>query len=216
MENSHLMLFICMAVPLSMMLLVFRGRSRAILGFLLTGVFMCLFAGEINGLILNGTGWSFRFLTVNITPIVEELLKAFPVIFIAILIRPDRQFLLECAIAVGVGFATMENVCLFFDTFSALSAWTVLARGFGAGMMHGVSTLAVGFSMTLATSGRKLSYAGTVAALSSAIIYHSIYNIMVQSAYPAIGVLLPIVTFIPLLLLMNKKWGPRATENRSR
>lgn len=215
MENSHLMLFICMAVPLSMMLLVFRGRSRAILGFLLTGVFMCLFAGEINGLLLNSTGWSFRFLTVNITPIVEELLKAFPVIFIAILIRPNRQFLLECAIAVGVGFATMENVCLFFDTFSALSAWTVLARGFGAGMMHGVSTLAVGFSMTLATSGGKLSHAGTVAALSSAIIYHSIYNIMVQSAYPAIGVLLPIVTFIPLLLLMNKKWGPRATENRS-
>ena len=205
MESSHLMLFICLAAPLSMMLLVFKGRSRAILGFLLAGIFMCLFAGEINGLILGRTKLSIRFLTVNVTPIVEEALKALPVVFVAFLIKPDRQLLLECSIAVGVGFATMENTCLLFDSASALSAGMILARGFGAGMMHGVSTLAVGYSMTIASSDRKLSHTGTVAALSAAIIYHSIYNIIVQSSYPVLGVLLPIATYIPLLVVMSKK-----------
>lgn len=204
MESPHLMLFICLAAPLSMMLLIFRGRSRAILGFLLTGVFMCLFAGEINGLIRSGTDASLRFLTVNITPIVEEILKAVPVVFVAFLIKPQRQLLLEGAIAVGVGFATMENTCLLFDSAAALSAWVIVARGFGAGMMHGVSTLAVGYSMTFACKDRKLSHTGTVAALSAAIIYHSIYNIMVQSRYPILGILLPIATYIPLLLAMNR------------
>ena len=82
----------------------------------------------------------------------------------------------ESSLAVGVGFASMENVCLLFGSASALSAGTILARGFGAGMMHGVSTLAVGYSMTFASARRKLSYIGTIAALSMAIIYHSIYN----------------------------------------
>ena len=204
MENAHLMIFVCIAVPLSMMLFIFKGRARAILAFLLSGIFMCLFAGEINGLIYQNTNYSIRFLTVNITPIVEEILKAIPVVFFAFCFKPNRQFLLESAITVGVGFATMENTCIFFDSASALSAGTIIARGFGAGMMHGISTLAVGYSMTFASSDRKLSYTGTIAALSAAIIYHSIYNIMVQSAYPTIGILLPIVTYIPLVAVSGK------------
>ena len=205
MENFHLTVFICLAAPLSMMLWIFKGRARAILGFLLAGIFMGLFAGEINGLIRNVTDLSARFLTVNITPIVEELLKAVPIVLVAFLLKPERQFLPECAITVGVGFATMENVCLLFDFASALSPWEILARGFGAGMMHGISTLAVGYSMTFASADRKLSYTGTIAALSAATIYHSIYNIMVQSQYPTVGILLPIATYIPLMIFMGKQ-----------
>lgn len=212
MENPHLMLFICLSAPLSMMLFIFKGRARAILGFLLVGIFMCLFAGEINGLILNGSELSVQYLTVNITPIVEEMLKAIPVVFVAFLFRPSRQFLLECAITVGVGFATMENTCLLFDSASALSAGMIIARGFGAGMMHGVSTLAVGYSMMYASSDRKLSYTGTVAALSAAIIYHSIYNIMVQSDFPVLGILLPVATYIPLMIAAGKK---RSSHSRT-
>lgn len=205
MESPHLIIFICLTAPLSMMLFIFKGRSQAILGFLLAGIFMCLFAGEINGLIRNETELTMRFLTVNVSPIVEEMLKAIPVVYIAFLIKPNRQFLLECSIAVGVGFATMENVCLLFDSASFISAGTIIARGLGAGMMHGVTTLAVGYSMTFVSSDKKLAYTGTIAALSASTIYHSIYNIMVQSEYPALGILLPIVTYIPFLIVISKK-----------
>lgn len=205
MENTNLMLFICLVAPLSMMLFVFKGRSRAMLGFLLTGIFMCLFAGEINGLILNSTTLSIHYLSINATPIVEEILKAIPIIFTAFVIRPDRQELLEGSVAVGVGFATLENICLLTGMQSGISLWLIIARGFGAGMMHGVSTLAVGYSMTIVSADRKISYTGTIAALSAAIIYHSIYNIIVQSQYPALGILLPAATFIPLLAAIGKK-----------
>ena len=205
MGNTNLMLFICLAAPLSMMFFIFKGRSRQILAFLFAGIFMCMLAGEINGLCLSKTDSDIWFLTVNVTPIVEEVLKALPVVFIAFVLKPDSQFLLEAAIMVGVGFATMENVCLLFGSSNALSAWIIVSRGIGAGMMHGVSTLAVGYSMTFASSKRKLSYVGTIAALSMAIIYHSVYNIMVQSDYPLIGILLPIVTFIPFLVLLKRK-----------
>ncbi len=205
MEKTNLMLFVCLAAPLSMMLFIFEGKARQILGFLFAGIFMCMFAGEINGLFLSETDYTIWFLTVNITPIVEEILKALPVVFIAFVFKPKPQFLLEAAIMVGVGFATMENVCLLFESSGNLPALEIVSRGIGAGMMHGVSTLAVGFSMTFASSSRKLSYAGTVAALSTAIIYHSIYNMMVQSDYPILGILLPCVTFIPFLIYIKRK-----------
>ena len=205
MEKTNLMLFVCLAAPLSMMLLIFEGKSRRILGFLFAGIFMCMFAGEINGLLLSETDYGIWFMTVNVTPIVEEILKALPVVFIAFVFKPKRQFLLEAAIMVGVGFATMENVCLLFESSGNLPSLEIVSRGIGAGMMHGVSTLAVGFSMTFASSNRKLSYAGTVAALSTAIIYHSVYNMMVQSDYPILGILLPVVTFIPFLVYIKRK-----------
>ncbi len=205
MADTGLMLFLCIAAPLCMMLAVFRGKSRTILGFLLAGVFLCLFAGEINGLIRQNADLSVRFLTVNVTPIVEEVLKAIPVVYFALVFKPDRQHLLECSVAVGVGFATLENVCLLVDSPGLLSFGLIAVRGFGAGMMHGVSTLAVGYSMTFVNNDSKLTYTGTVAALSAAIIYHSIYNIIVQSAYPALGILLPIVTYVPLVIALRKK-----------
>ena len=204
------MLFVCLAAPLSMMLFVFRGRSRAILGFLLAGIFMCLFAGEINGLILNRPELSMRFSPVPVPPILEEVLKALPVVLLAFLIKPKRQLMLEASIAVGVGFATLENMCLLVDS-TAFSLGLIVARGFGAGMMHGVSTLMVGYSMTLVSREKKLSCTGTIAALSAAIIYHSLYNIMIQSEHPVLGILLPAVTFIPMILIMSRK--RRAAEN---
>ena len=208
MDEINLMLFVCLAAPLSMMLFIFKGRLRKILGFLFAGIFMCIFAGEINGLFLAKMDSDMWFLTVNVTPIVEEILKALPVVFIAFIFNPEPQFLLEAAIMVGVGFATMENVCLLFGSSGEFSSWIIVSRGIGAGMMHGVSTLAVGYSMTFISSRKKLSYIGTIAALSMAIIYHSIYNMMVQSDYPLIGILLPVMTFIPFLILLKRKfWG---------
>lgn len=212
MEVTLIMLFVCLAAPLSMMLFVLKGRSRALLGFLLTGIFMCLFASEVNGLIRGNTDLSLRFLTVNITPIVEEILKALPIVFIAFLLKPERQFLLESSATVGVGFATMENIALLAGSSGAFPIGLILARGFGAGMMHCVSTLAVGYSMVFASTDRKLSYTGTIAALSAAIIYHSIYNIMIQSAYPALGVILPIVTYIPMLIALQRKKNSQKAE----
>ena len=56
MENIALILFTAIAVPLIIMLLIFKGRSRVLLSCLVVGMFMNLFAGEINGLIFNNSG----------------------------------------------------------------------------------------------------------------------------------------------------------------
>ena len=205
MGNLNLILFLCIMTPLAMMLFVFRGDSRTVLSFLMIGIFMCLFSGEISGLLLRITGLSSYDATVHITPVVEEVLKAAPVVFFTFLFNPKRQLLLECALSVGVGFAILENAYILSGMVSQVTVGWALVRGFGAGMMHGICTLTVGYSMTFIHTKRKLFYTGSLAALSVAIIYHSIYNMVIQSPYSSAGILLPLLTYIPLILHLKKR-----------
>ena len=206
MGNINLILFICITTPLAMMLLVFKGRSRAVLGFLMAGIFMCLMAGEINGLILEKASVSKYYMTINITPIVEECLKALPIIFISFLFKPQKQLIIEGSVAVGVGFAIQENAYILSGMSDSVSVGWALIRGFGAGMMHGVCTLLIGYAVTFIMTRKKFRYTGTFAALSSAIIYHSVYNTVIQSRYSTAGIILPLITYIPLIIIMKRRY----------
>ena len=64
MGNINLILFICIMTPLAMMLLVFNGRSRAVLGFLMSGIFMCLMAGG-NKFIFRTTDYDDKYYADN-------------------------------------------------------------------------------------------------------------------------------------------------------
>ena len=205
MENLNLILFISIVAPISMMLFICKRRTRRILFFLLVGVLVNLFCGEVSGFIANTSGLPMEYLTVNITPTVEEICKAIPILLYVFLSDSyDDSNLLECAIAVGVGFAVLENAFILAKNIEIVSVPLALIRGFGAGMMHGLTTLTVGYGMTFVHKRRKLFYTGSVALLGVAVMYHSLYNILVQSQYKIVGFVLPMVTFIPILIVLLK------------
>ena len=204
MGNLNLILFISFAGPLVMALFVCRGKTRTLLLFLLIGLVMCLFCGELNTIILNMLHLDRRVFTRSFTPLIEEVCKALPVLVYAFLYRPDRRTLLECAVLVGVGFAVQENAFILIGAADTVSLSLALIRGFAAGVSHGLTTLAVGYGMSFVHTRRKLFYTGTLALLTAAVIFHSIYNTLVQSEHELAGFLLPVVTLIPVLLLLNK------------
>ena len=204
MENLNLILFISFSAPLLMTLFVCKDKARTLLMFLFIGMAVCLFCGEFNAVILNLLPFNIRYFTSNFTPIFEEVFKAIPILIYVFLFKPDKRILLESSILVGVGFAVLENAFILGGANATVSVANALIRGFGAGMMHGVCTLTVGYGMTFVHTRRKLFYTGTTALLSVAIIYHSIYNTLVQSSHQLVGFLLPTFTFIPVLVLLNK------------
>jgi len=204
MANLSLILFIALMGPLGMMLFVFKGDSRTVLLFLMVGIVACLFAGTVNGLILNCLCKDAYYLTLNVTPLVEEIVKGVPVLFFAFSFRPKRQLLLECAVAVGVGFALMENTYIL-GSGTDISLLLAVVRGFGAGMMHGICTYCVGYGISFIRTKRKLFYTGTVTLLSVAIVYHAIYNTLIQSRYSFAGLLLPVASLIPVALSARRK-----------
>ena len=101
--------------------------------------------------------------------------------------------------AVGIGFAVLENAFYLLNdpSFNMMDA---IIRAFGTGLMHGMCTLLVGVGISFAKKRSKIFVVGTFALLSTAITYHGIYNMLVQSPYEIVGFLLPILTYIPFLI----------------
>lgn len=199
MDNMIYALLISVSVPIVLMMLLVEKRARLPIVFMVVGIFCSGFASEMNGLLHNELSVDlYRFIVV-ITPSVEEIIKALPILFYAVVISDRREKLLTASMALGVGFAVIENTfyLLNYPHFSIINA---IIRAFGSGLMHGMCTLLVGLGISFVRKKRKLFLVGTFGLLSVAIVYHGIYNILVQSSYSMVGAALPIVTYIPFLL----------------
>ncbi len=204
MENLVYILFISMTIPLFMMTWLLEKKSKRLVLFLILGMTVCLLASEINPIIAYSITEDWIYATTTITPIIEEILKAIPIVFYALFISNNKQDILGISMAIGIGFALLENVwslVIYVDSVSIL--WAFI-RGFGSALMHGVCCLIIGNGLIYIKSQKKLLYTGLFAVLSISIIYHAIYNSLVQSANPYTGIVLPILTYIPILFFLKK------------
>ncbi len=199
MDNMIYILFISISIPLLLMALLMEKKARLPISFMIIGIFVSVFASEVNGLLSNLLSMDTYSMTVIITPVSEELLKALPVFYYAIVISDKRERLFTASMAIGIGFALLENAYFLLnsDNFTIIIA---IIRAFGAGLMHGMCTLLVGVGISFVKKKSKLFAVGTFGLLSTAIVYHGIYNILIQSEFSTVGALLPIATYIPFLI----------------
>lgn len=212
MDNINYLLFICVAAPIFLMLFVLEKKSKITVGYMLIGIFVCLFISEVNGFLLQTFGNDTYYVTTTITPITEEIIKALPVLYFAFLFSDKQETLISLSIATGVGFAILENLMIFVANVDNISLFWAAVRGFSSGLMHGLCTAAVGIGLSFVHKKRKLFYCGTFALLTVAITYHAIYNSLIQSDYQYVGAFLPIATYVPVLLVVYGKRLTRKTN----
>lgn len=213
MDQLIYVLFISIFFPFLLMMLLVEKKARLPIVFLLIGLFISVFSAEVNGLFQDLIGLTPYDTTITLTPITEEFLKALPILIFALFISDKKETIFTASMAAGIGFAVLENayyLVLHAQSFSILSA---LMRGFGTGLMHGMCTLMVGFGISFVKKKKKLFLAGTFALLATAVTCHSIFNMLVQSAYPVVGALLPIVIYLIFFIwrhfgIAGKEQGP--------
>ena len=201
--------FICIMVPLLMMTITMTGKARLLIGSMALGVFVSLLSSEVSGVLIQQTGLKdMHYITTTITPLVEETLKALPILIYAFLFSDKRETLLSIAFGTGVGFALLENIVILLravlsnpDSVSYLWAFV---RGFGSGLMHAVATMMVGISLSVIRRKKKLILPGIFAMLVMAATYHAIYNELVQTDLKYLGFILPLITYIGLTPLTFK------------
>ena len=204
MDDMIYILFVSVFVPILLMANLIEKKARLPIVFVLAGIFISLFAAELNGVLRQMLPLNNYELTIIVTPMTEEVLKALPVLFYALVISDKQERLFTASMATGIGFAVLENAYYLLTS----RHWNVLdavARAFGTGLMHGMCTLLVGVGIVFVKKKRKIFWVGTFALLSTAITYHGIYNMLVQSQYEIIGYLLPISTYIPSLIWRLRK-----------
>ena len=206
MEQISSILFICIALPMIPMLFILpEKKSRLFLGYMIIGATVCLIAGEVNVQLLGLFGGDKLYVTTTITPISEELLKAIPVLYFAIVFSDDRETLLSISFALGIGFAVLENAVILTQNIRTVSLIWALARVIGAALMHGACTAAVGMGMSFVRKRRKLSFCGTFALLIAAVMYHATFNVLVQSDYSVIAFIMPAAMYIPIVVSEVKR-----------
>ena len=201
MAETILVLFISIFIPLTMGLFLIKGRARTTVLFMIVGLFVCLFAAYINGFIAAHSGLTVVQLTFTVTPIVEEIMKAVPLILFAFMFQPKKNHLLACATMTGIGFAVLENAYILATNIETITIGWAIIRGLGAGLMHGVCTMLVGYGLYYINKIRKMAITGTYALLMLAIVYHACYNMLIQSEYKLCGIILPIITLLPILFI---------------
>lgn len=114
--------------------------AREISILLAVGGAAAAFSFFANLRVMDGFPIGFSSYTRYVSPIIEESLKAAPVVYL--FARNRLGFKVDAAIAgfaVGAGFSVIENIWyLFTITDANVSAW--LVRGFGTAVMHGAAT----------------------------------------------------------------------------
>lgn len=205
MDNITYIIYTCFLIPMVLSLFIMGKKSRLVVGYVLIGTTVCILASELNTHIYLGLGKDMLYFSTTVSPVTEEILKALPILFYALIISDDRQKLAQSAFAVGLGFAIMENVIMITQNLYSVDIKWAIMRGFGASLMHSICTVAVGIGISFVRKKKKLFYCGTLSLLMLAITYHSIYNTLVMSPQKYYGVILPICTYIPILFFSIKR-----------
>lgn len=209
-------IFICFAVPLALMLPFLKGQSRLLILFMLIGAFTAVSSAEINGVLQSVLGLSALDTSLRVAPVTEECMKALPILFYALLFTDEQKTVLSLAMAMGIGFAILENTHYLINSFESINLLWALVRGVSCSLAHGLCTFLVGCGILYVRKEKRLFFAGTFGLLTVAITFHATYNLLVWSQWNVAGVLLPIVVYalvLPFLYSKKLKQFFCSTEN---
>lgn len=217
MTNIEYIVFICFSIPFALALPLMSKNVRPVIGFILAGMCVCLFVSEVNGLIRGAVDETLYYITTNITPVTEEIVKAVPIFIYAFFFSSDRKKLLPVAFACGLGFSLLENSTIMVQTVVESGdidvAWALI-RTLGAGLLHGICTTMVAIGISLINEVKKIMIPGSIALMEVAIIYHSIYNSLIQSSYKYVGAVMPMATYAVIMIVMAKQYSLNKNHNR--
>lgn len=205
-------IYICLAAPLLIATLCMRGRGRRTMMFLLAGMTVCLLSSYINTYIAAVIGADTLTASIEIAPMVEEIMKFLPVTFYLLVFEPKKEEITDSVLMTAVGFATFENAC-YLTGNGAAEVLHLLIRGFGAGAMHVVCGFLVALGILYLWDRVWLQLAGTLGLLAVAITFHGIYNILVSQSgvAAAIGYLIPLLTLV-LTLIFRYNYLPNTEK----
>ena len=171
-------IFLCMASPLLVAALCMGRRQLRLFLFCIAGMGVCLLSAYINTFLSAVCQADALAATVEIAPVVEEVMKLLPLVFFLLVFEPEGDKIKTAAITVALAFTTFENVCYLIQNGADRFSF-IFFRGFGTGAMHVLCGLIVGGGLAYAWQRAWLKVAGTCGLLGAAITLHATYNLLI-------------------------------------
>ena len=192
-ENTY----ICLAAPLLLAILCLRQEARRSLIFVAAGMTACLLSAYVSTFLSAVKGVDTVTASYEISPAVEEAMKALPLIFYLLVYEPEKRIAVSCTLMVAVGFATFENVC-FLTSYGTSELLRLVIRGFGTGAMHVVCGVVVAIGLFFLWEQAWLRAVGGFALLCFVITFHAIFNVLVNQT----GAVFWIGSAVPLTVML--------------
>lgn len=206
--------FICLAAPLIIAVLCVNRRRRASFLFILCGMAACLLSAYINTFFAAIYDADAVSISVEIAPVVEEIMKLLPLLFYLLVFEPERKDAQNAIIVIAASFATFENACYLTENGASQLSFLMI-RGFGTGSMHIVCGAVVGYGLLYVWKYPWLKIAGTFGLLCVAITYHAVYNLLLSAggALQTAAYLTPVATILLGILFWKKHREKPQKEN---
>ena len=201
---------ICIAVPLTIILLFTKGDSRRLIVSFITGMVVCVLSAYIAGFFQMASGFSSEETSIFLSPIIEECMKLLSILFCIYVFEPSDEEIQLFSVGIAAGFVTFENCCSFISS-GATELVFVFVRGIVVGVMHVVTMVAVAKGLLLLKKYKVFSFAGVIGVLSISSTVHGLYNLLVSepgiSSYIAYA--MPMVAVLLLFMVNCRQKGCR-------
>lgn len=194
-------IFICLAIPMILSLFFTKGHTRFFTVFVIIGMGICMLSAYVSSFFMGYYGVDMVATAIEITPVCEEVMKLLPLLLFIIIFEPKAKDVSAVALAVAVGFATLENVCYLTEN-GAENFSFLLIRGISAGALHILCGIASGFGMSYVFCRRWLAVTGTIGILGTCVGFHAIYNLLItaDSSWREVGYLFPSLLIVCLFI----------------
>lgn len=203
-------------IPKLYMLLFLRKHQRTMMYYMFWGFFSAIVVYSVYEILGGFMDVSYREVTV--APLLEEFVKAFPLI--AMFIVTGRRFekhVLPYALASGIGFSILGNYLATVNgnlTQVHQIAYVLLQAG-GTSLMQGCCTALIGYGIFLLRDVEQKALPALLLGLYSvAVLLHSLYNLLVYNSETGkyFGILISFCLLVALLLLYYQDRLPRLRD----
>ena len=207
MNNSHMIYYIslCLVLPIFLLCFYLERRARRIIVSMICGVVAGIGAYFLNNWLKGLLGIGTVTFSMYVAPIAEELLKFIPVVAIHCIVKKGRRGSAANAYAVGLGFCVCENFMYLFNSLETATAFWLISRCVGAGLMHSMTTTLMGIGIYSARTGENNKLLRVLISLLGAIAFHMVFNILAQTGLQLIALMMPILAYLILFFILKKE-----------
>ena len=191
--------FISSIIPILLLFFIIKdGKNKRLLAFFMWGIVSYILALPVNEFFFSLTGLGVHDLSISTGPMVEEFFKMLPLFYIFIFYTSFRQEIVSLGMASGIGFAIQENIQYILvspETGRSLVVYITL-RSLSTCLMHGLATAMVAYGIFLMSRSGKRVHQVFFGFFALAVIFHALFNLLVNSPYYPIGAILPILVYL--------------------
>ena len=204
-------IFIGMLIPLIFLIILLKGESRKMILFFTWGMVAFFLSLTASNILAARLQKSIFQLSVTWTPVIEELLKALPLLYFLFRRNNTEYPLVYFAMAAGIGFSIQENYLYLMSSTSLGTSpvFYMILRSITTCLMHGVTTAIIGYGLTLIKKYEIMVAPLLFGLFSVVIILHALFNLYINSSVKLIGMIIPVFLYIAGLVLLHLQNDPK-------